>query len=294
MSDMKPWLYDDVPPEIGRLLRAARSYSPPPSAIHRAVLMLGSAAAVGTATTSVLGTVTKAGTTSLAWATKWGATTLLGIGLGTPAAVTARYYSADTRPVATAAPAKPKAQSNRGRARSPSVAREELSPPFAEANPSGTEPRPAAPTGVPVVLPQPAVVKHADDGHADAPAAMPAGAPSAAPSDRQAPAALVTPAPPQNAPEDRLLAEEMRYLDQARGALRQSRPNEALEWLEVYRRNCAVQRMLPEALLLRLRAEMSAGNRSAALATARQIGVQFPESPHAARARELIAAEHFE
>jgi TolA-binding protein len=100
--------------------------------------------------------------------------------------------------------------------------------------------------------------------------------------------------PQQNTQEDLRLAEEMRYLDQVRGALRQSRPADALKWLTAYQRNCSAQRMLPEALLLRLRAEVSSGNRLAALATAQQIGSRFPKSPHAARAKELLALAHFE
>ena len=126
--------------------------------------------------------------------------------------------------------------------------------------------------------------------------AMPTLAASTASGEKQvrAPAPVVATTPQQNAQEDLRLAEEMRYLDQVRGALRQSRPADALKWLEAYQRKCTVQRMLPEALLLRLRAEMSLGNRSAALGTARQIGLLFPQSPHAARARELIALEHFE
>jgi hypothetical protein len=263
MAGMKHWLRDDVPPEIARLLRAARNDSPRRGAIDRAVLMIGSAATVGTATTGVFGAVTKVGTAALGWAAKWGAATVLGLGLGATAAVTARYYSADATHAAPPAPAKPSTRWTAGRAPAPGATSEVLATVSEQASPS-------------------------------AGATIPAVAIAATAGTRQPQVPLVAPAPPRNAQEDLQLAEEMRYIDRARDALHQSHPYDALEWLKAYERNCPAQRMLPEALFLRLRAEARSGNRSAALGTARQIALRFPASPHAARARELIATEHIE
>jgi len=89
---------------------------------------------------------------------------------------------------------------------------------------------------------------------------------------------------------DAQLLEEMRYLDQARTAMRSGRASNVMRWLSEYRQNYPAQRLMPEALLLGMQAAARQGDISSAQALAREICAGFPKSPHAAKAREYLDA----
>ncbi len=96
MTELKRWLDDDAPPEVGRLLRAARAEAPRRRSIQRTLVALG---ATGLATTA--GAKTVAG--AVAITLKWVAVGAVGgsVVVGTVAA--ARHFSVPAAPPAASA-----------------------------------------------------------------------------------------------------------------------------------------------------------------------------------------------
>jgi hypothetical protein len=84
------------------------------------------------------------------------------------------------------------------------------------------------------------------------------------------------------------LAQEVALLDQARHAVRQRSPGQALLQLDAYSRLAPRGALLTEANVLRVEALVQVGRRSEAIALARQIIGQAPGSRHAARLRSLV------
>jgi hypothetical protein len=94
------------------------------------------------------------------------------------------------------------------------------------------------------------------------------------------------------APEDAFrapLAAELVIVDEGRALLQRNDLGAALSALERYERDFADPRLLPEVLYLRMEALTRLGMTSRAVAVARQLVRDFPRSPHAARARAVLA-----
>jgi hypothetical protein len=97
-------------------------------------------------------------------------------------------------------------------------------------------------------------------------------------------AAPVAPAESRPAP----LAEEVSFVDRGWAAIRSKEYARTLADLAVYERKFPSMSMLPEVLFLRMQAESGLGNADRARAHARSILSGFPQSPHSARARDIL------
>lgn len=111
-----------------------------------------------------------------------------------------------------------------------------------------------------------------------------------------APAATSLAAPPARPAaslartSDAALAAELAALDAAKTALRAGSGQRALVLLRQYERDYPRGRLLPEALGLELNAFTSLGDPASARAVAQRIVTNFPGSPQALRARDLLAS----
>lgn len=120
--------------------------------------------------------------------------------------------------------------------------------------------------------------------------------PSASPSpvDSALPASVVRPPSAKSAgPEVAVrapLAAELVLVDRGRTLLQRSEPQAALSALDPYERVFAEPRLVPEVLYLRMEAFERLGMRPQATAVAQQLARDFPRSPHAARARDVLSA----
>jgi hypothetical protein len=112
--------------------------------------------------------------------------------------------------------------------------------------------------------------------------AVPAGAAKAV-----APAQDNARALPPPSAKDRL-AEEVRFIEQARAQLAQGNTSETLRVLDEYSARFPRAALGPEALYLRMEALWRSGNREAALAVARRIVESSTNGPAARRAQELL------
>jgi hypothetical protein len=100
------------------------------------------------------------------------------------------------------------------------------------------------------------------------------------------------PSPRFAAPDDAFkapLAAELRVVDQGRALLQKNELRAALSALDRYERDFAEPRLLPEVLFLRMEALTRLGLTPRAVAVASQLARDFPRSPHAARARAVLA-----
>ena len=149
-------------------------------------------------------------------------------------------------------------------------------------------PRPAR--ALPVsVAPPPAVVHEAEPAASSPssaettpdPASPPAPAASPAPRKREAERAE----PPLDAER---LAEEVRAVDKARALVAAGRASDALDALDDYERRFAIRRFAPEALYLRMEAELAAGRNGPARDPAARLLSRYPKSPQVPRARQVL------
>ena len=261
MTDEPTRLLDESESELLRaLLGAAREEQPQPAALRRTLTAVGvgvSAVAVASSSNAraAVATSATAGGASLTSAKAAVPTSLivgkwLGFGLITGLVATTAVYTVSD----AMTPDRP------------------AEPPAAVVSPQPTPLAPAAPTTLPNEV---------------------ASAVSAAPSIEPAPAAVSGALPALSAstaePEPPL-AVEVATLDSARHALKTGDPARALSLLDGYERRFPDARMLPEALFIRMQAFNRKGDDSGALAVAERIVRTFPKSPHAARARALLAA----
>ena len=124
--------------------------------------------------------------------------------------------------------------------------------------------------------------------------ASPGAAPAGPQARRRAPREVEAPAPSTArpsavaAPAQSSLAEELRLLDQARAALQEGEPGDALDALG--RRDRAHPRgaLGPEATVLRVQALLAAGDRAGAETVATRWLTRHPDGPHSRRIRELL------
>lgn len=85
------------------------------------------------------------------------------------------------------------------------------------------------------------------------------------------------------------LAAEVAFVDRGRTLFRNGTPSAALAALASYESEFPARRLLPEVLLLRMDALAATGQRGAAEALAHVLVRDFGRSPHAARARAVLA-----
>jgi hypothetical protein len=100
--------------------------------------------------------------------------------------------------------------------------------------------------------------------------------------------AVALPKRPSSVASD--LREEIRLLDQARAALRESAPARALERIGQYSRRFPHGQFRQEATVLRIEALAQNGERASAEAMARRFLAAHPESPHAQRVAGSVAS----
>jgi hypothetical protein len=84
------------------------------------------------------------------------------------------------------------------------------------------------------------------------------------------------------------LAEEVRWVDQARAAVASGRSAEALRMLDTYDSRYPSRGFAPESLYLRMRALLALGRGDEARNVASRLERSYPATPQAARARELL------
>jgi hypothetical protein len=117
-------------------------------------------------------------------------------------------------------------------------------------------------------------------------------APPSADGTRSPPPVLRPPSPKSGGTDVAIrapLAAELVLVDRGRALLQGGEPRSALSALDRYEREFADPRLLPEVLYLRMEALERLGMTPQATAVARQLAHDFPRSPHAARARIVLA-----
>lgn len=100
--------------------------------------------------------------------------------------------------------------------------------------------------------------------------------------------AALAPKPRATAAPKGTVFDEVAVLDSARGALARGDAPRAIELLDEHRRRFPSGALGPEATVLRIRAELGRGNRSAAYQLAERFLSAHPDSPHAARVHDLV------
>jgi outer membrane protein assembly factor BamD (BamD/ComL family) len=90
------------------------------------------------------------------------------------------------------------------------------------------------------------------------------------------------------------LAAELVLVDRGRALLQGGEPRAALAALDRYERDFADPRLLPEVLYLRMEALERLGMVQQATTVARQLAQSFPRSPHASRARAVLAGRRLD
>ncbi len=141
--------------------------------------------------------------------------------------------------------------------------------------------RPSAPSAPTVPAP-----RSVEPATAVAPARPRARRP--APQEVEAPAPSTPPPSAVPAPAQSSLAEELRLLDQARAALQQDRPVDALAALGRRDRAHPQGALGPEATVLRVQALLAAGDRNGAETTGRRWLEHHPSGAHSRRIRDLL------
>jgi len=106
--------------------------------------------------------------------------------------------------------------------------------------------------------------------------------------DTATPTASSPPVAAVPAPAQSSLAEELRLLDQARAALQQGQPADALAALRQRDRKHPQGALGPEATVLRVQALLATGNRSAAETAGQRWLGRHPTGAHSRRIRELL------
>ncbi len=99
------------------------------------------------------------------------------------------------------------------------------------------------------------------------------------------------PQPTAHAAEtETLLAAEVAFVDRARAAFSAGQSQRSFALLQDYEQTFPEARLLPEVLFLRLESCERSGRHAEARAVARRLVTTFAHSPHAARARSLLAS----
>ena len=246
-------------PFVRELLAAGREERPSARTTQRALVALGTAATALTAPSSA------AGLTSAAAGTAAAASKTAGAGVG--AAMIAKWVGVGVVAGAAAVGA--------------AGVIEPLVWPEPAAVPAESQSVPAAK----LVAPSPPPSE---------PASLPPLEIKSDPSQPKVPVRSFDPVRPSDqtaAPGDSALAREVALLDQARAALRGGDTTSATRLLDAYDDQSEVHHLSGEALYIRMETLVRAGKPRAAAAVARRLLELHPHSAHAARARDVAAAQ---
>ena len=146
----------------------------------------------------------------------------------------------------------------------------------------------------PIAVAQRAETLRAVGSPASQPPALPvtAGHTAAFPGDDAHQAANEAAANPRNDPSKSAsdLEREVALLDHARAALAAGQPAQALRELDAYRQQTPRGMLAAESVVLRVKALLAMGQRSAAEREANPLLMSAPQSRHAGRLRELLGA----
>lgn len=285
MTEPKRWIDEGPPAEIAHLVRAAATEQPSERSMSRTLTTLG--VAVGTATAAstagASGTVAAAsagkavGLLATSAVVKWGALATAVTAAGfVGSLVIRRDGAARDQAVASAAPHR-------------------AAPPAATRLATPQKTAVVRPTGVEAVIPS---------ASAEAATPSPNVGPTARPTAVEAPrvsgsvAASIAAKRPLKAlstavettPTDvEHLAEEVALVDRARGALARGDAAAALKALDEYDLRFSPRKFAPEALYLRMESLLRLGRSDEARSVAQSLVNAYPTSPHAARARQVLA-----
>ena len=254
MTELKRWTEDGAPESIARLLEAASNERPTQASLAKslsaATLGIGTLAGSSAASGAALGVTTKA---TLFGGAMWIKTGVFVAGVAVTA--TGGVFVASSSEPSAARPAE-------------SASRAIDSTP--------APPAPPAPEASRVLEPPAAVTAPAVSAPVPAPAQRSPGA---------AKLALEEATPIEDADQ---LADEVRWVDDARAALAGGRGEEALRLLDSYDQRYRPRGFAPESLYLRMRALVSLGRGEEARAVASRLARSYPATTQAARARELL------
>lgn len=293
MTEPKRWLEEGAPGGARALLRAGLEERPSERVIQRTLIAVGATAVATSATTGVMGAAAKlvmaAKVATISVAT---ASALLGAG------VTVQYLRT-THSVAAPSPAK-RAQPSRA-ARQPT--REGIGSGLNAMSTAASDS--IAPEAVPTVA--------AFSETASEPGALDSSPPEANPprplptSKRADPSGSVraqsadrdgTPrsraVPFVPAADSSAIHQEIAAIDGARAQLHAGNTAAALRELDAYDRRADFARFAPEALYLRMEAQLQAGQLALAQRTAREIVQRFPHSAQVRRAAQVLESSQRE
>ena len=251
-----------------QLLQAGAGEQPQDAGMHRTLAALGVAAAVVT-TTSTAGAVVgaaKAASAAGAGGAGLGASVAGGAVQAVSATLLVKWIGIGV-------------VGGMGLAGAAAVATSEAAPPASVSTKIVSRPRvPAAPAHTMPKATPPIVVAEAP------PATLEAAPVVAAP---RASSGMTFPAPvlEVGAP----LAAEVAYVDRARAMVSAGQADQGLALLRSYERDFPGARLLPEVLFLRMETCDRLGRKTEAYAAAQRLLDGFPQSPHASRARKLLA-----
>lgn len=267
MSEPKRWIDEGPPLAVEHLLRAAATERPTPQSMARTLTALGigasAAGAAGTAGAATAGAavsvgagVKASGLLLTAGVLKWGAvvTAVAAAGVAGKVVLTRAEHTASGVAVVTRA----------------AVANTHVSEPVA----SGAGPTPSVTTQS---LP--------------APSASASSSARSVSKSRHAVSEVPAVAPelPADAAQNDRLAEEVALVDRARGALAHGDAATTLAALDEYDARFTQRKFAPEALYLRMESLVRLGRGAAARGVANTLVGTYPRSPHADRARQLLA-----
>jgi TolA-binding protein len=285
MTEPKRWIDEGPPAEIAHLVRAAATEQPSERSMSRTLTTLG--VAVGTATAAstagASGTVAAAsagkavGLLATSAVVKWGALATAVTAAGFVGSVVIKHAGA-ARDQAVASAASHRA--------APPAATQLVTPQkTVVVRPTGVEavsPSASAETVTPSenvapTAPQAAVEARSADG------------PVAAPVAAKRPLKALSTAVEATPTDVEHLAEEVALVDRAREALARGDAAAALKALDEYDSRFSRRKFAPEALYLRMESLLRMGRSGGARSVAQSLVNAYPTSPHAARARQVLA-----
>jgi hypothetical protein len=276
-NELKPWLDQQVPPELRRLLMVARTQEPTLDDVQRVIAQVAMAGVSNSSSASIepsAGGATGSAIVGMKWA-------LLGGGLA--AGIAVGVAGVDGQRFNTHSGA----SSGIG-----SSALESLATlPAVESN--GTEPTVPRPSEV---APTAAASQEIAPGHprprkartsadlAFSGGTSTLGAESGQSTHGSSRAAAVTHAAPFAAP----MESQSAYIDRARDALRRGRPGETLRILDQYELTFQACTFVPEALQLRMRAFATLGKGASAKQVGTTLAHRYPSTPQGKEALEFL------
>jgi hypothetical protein len=269
-TKLRPWLEDELPPELRRLLLAARSQEPGPAAVQRVMVSLGvvGASTLLTGQAAAVGSARVAGVLGAKWL-------LLGGGLVGALAVGVAVLGSRASDAPSRTPGVSAVTSSPSRAPA-SVPQEPAAVPSSSAAVQEQKPQ-AGPwrrgrprrKEKPAIADTPAPVEISGQAQGDVPVAQPSARAMPTAQTRDAGVTVSAPAVmPQSV-----------YVDRARRALVEGDPRGALRILDDYDQAFHQRTFVPEALRFRMLAHEHLGDRASAERVARILVDRYGATP---------------